>query len=127
MAAARHHGVQFLLAHRISHDAHLASQGAPPWALQWAFGWPVAFLDELRRNFRDSVVKEMIVRRELSHVLASLAAGGVRPLLFKGAALAFTHYPAPPTRPRVDADLLIVPAEVQAATGILERLGYRHR
>ncbi|HTM27269.1 MAG TPA: nucleotidyltransferase family protein [Vicinamibacterales bacterium] len=57
-------------------------------------------------------------------VIAALAAAGVSPLLFKGAALAHRHYPESWLRPRVDTDLLIRASERNAAASVLERLGY---
>lgn len=73
-----------------------------------------------------AVATELVLRKELGHVLAALDAAGVRTLVFKGAALAFTHYAQPSDRPRVDADLLIVPDQREAAVRTLEQLGYRH-
>jgi len=40
-------------------------------------------------------------------MVAALGAAGVRVVLFKGAALAYTHYPAPHLRVRADTDLLV--------------------
>lgn len=74
---------------------------------------------------RDATVVEPIVRRELQHTLAALDTEGVRPLLFKGAPLAFTHYPAPALRPCRDVDVLVRPHEIGITTTTLERLGYR--
>lgn len=71
-----------------------------------------------------TVATELVLRRELQAVLADLDAAGVRTLVFKGAALAFTHYPTPAARPRIDADLLIAPQDRERATGVLERRGY---
>jgi hypothetical protein len=62
---------------------------------------------------------------ELRRVLAALHDAGIRPLLFKGAALAFSHYPDPSLRPRADADLLVYPDAIASACAILERLDYR--
>ncbi|MFO1316204.1 MAG: nucleotidyltransferase family protein [Burkholderiales bacterium] len=64
-------------------------------------------------------------RNALRHALAALAAAGIHPLLAKGAALAYSHYATPALRPRVDDDLLVTPAETQAAAHILFDLGYR--
>jgi hypothetical protein len=53
-----------------------------------------------------------------------LSAAGVRVLLFKGAALAHTHYPAPHVRVRADTDLLVSVSDVRALEDVLGRLGY---
>lgn len=71
------------------------------------------------------VATELVLRRELGDVLAAFEAGGVRTLVFKGAALGFTHYAVPAARPRIDADLLVRPEDREAASRTLERLGYR--
>jgi hypothetical protein len=60
-------------------------------------------------------------------VLDALHDGGIAPLLFKGTALAYTHYPEPPLRPRFDTDVLIDAAQVDLAGATLERLGYTRR
>jgi hypothetical protein len=62
---------------------------------------------------------------ELAAVLRALAADGVRAIVFKGAALAHTHYPAPHVRVRADCDLLVAEEEVPALEKVLARLGYK--
>jgi len=73
---------------------------------------------------RDHAVAEQIGRRELRNVLGALRHEGIRPLLFKGAALAFTHYPDPALRPHVDVDLLVRAHDVRMADEVFSRLGY---
>ena len=63
--------------------------------------------------------------RELQAALAALEAGGIEPIVFKGAALAHTHYPESWLRPRLDADLLIAPGQRWRASEILIALGYQ--
>jgi hypothetical protein len=63
--------------------------------------------------------------RELQAALAALEAGGIEPIVFKGAALAHTHYPQTWLRPRRDADLLIAPEQRGRAAEILIALGYQ--
>jgi hypothetical protein len=58
-------------------------------------------------------------------VLAALHERNVHPLLLKGAAVAFTHYPDPTLRPRADTDLLVAEDQQHSACEILEQLGYR--
>jgi hypothetical protein len=85
--------------------------------------------EPIRQRFKEALhagaAVEQIRRRELRRVLDGLAEAGVQPLLFKGAALAFTHYPDPVLRPSVDADVLVRAAEVPDAARALEQLGYR--
>ena len=73
---------------------------------------------------REAVATELVARRELTQVAATLAATGLHPLVFKGAALAFTHYPFPASRPRVDVDLLMSADAARRAVSIFASLGY---
>ncbi len=86
--------------------------------------WPRSLRDELAREVRAETARELVRRHEIVGVLDALAAGGVRPVLFKGAPLAYSVYPAPAARPRGDTDLLIPHAHVAAARRILADRGY---
>ena len=108
---ARDHGVHLLVAER------LGQPDAPEGCLE-----PTRAL--FARVLREEAAVEQITRRELREVLGRFGDEGVRPLLFKGAALAFTHYPRPVLRPRLDADLLVTAADVPRAAAVLGRLGY---
>jgi hypothetical protein len=62
---------------------------------------------------------------ELRTVTATLASiAGAEPIVFKGAALAHSHYPFSWLRPRLDTDVLISPSSVAAALVALEAIGY---
>jgi len=99
-AAAREHGVEWLVAVRTGRiDDEARAE---------------VVLDELRVH-------------ELNRVLASLEQHGLEPVVFKGAALAHTHYQASWTRPRVDADVLVSPEGRDRATACLQCLGYAPR
>jgi hypothetical protein len=63
--------------------------------------------------------------RELRRVLGRLEAAGLAPLVFKGAALAHTHYPQSWMRPRLDTDILIAPESRARAIEILRDHGYQ--
>jgi hypothetical protein len=66
-----------------------------------------------------------IVReREVTRVLAALAATSIEPLVIKGAHLAVTLYPSADRRPRVDTDLLIKESDREQTGVALEALGY---
>jgi Uncharacterised nucleotidyltransferase len=71
-----------------------------------------------------ALLDELAVR-ELQAALTALEAQGIEPIVFKGAALAHTHYPESWLRPRLDADLLIAPAQRRRAFDILHGLGYQ--
>jgi hypothetical protein len=108
---ARHHGVHLLIADR------LAKQGTLD-------ACPLAFQERLRSAIRNQVAMDEVARDELRRVLAALAGVQVHPILFKGAALAYSHYSDPSLRPRADADLLIDDALIASASKVLETLGY---
>jgi hypothetical protein len=90
--------------------------------------------DEVPRDFREELVArvrceqsvELARRTELTHALESLRSAGVSALLFKGAALAYTHYSSPHLRPRCDSDLLIADRDRGRVLEVLERIGYEH-
>jgi hypothetical protein len=68
---------------------------------------------------------EMLRRREIVRVLDALGTRGLRPLLVKGSALAYTLYDDPSLRPRFDTDLLVRKEEAAAAEEVMRALGYR--
>jgi putative nucleotidyltransferase-like protein len=78
----------------------------------------------MRSDPRQVLLDELAVR-ELQAALVALEAGGIEPIVFKGAALAHTHYPQTWLRPRLDADLLIAPEHRWRASEILVGLGYQ--
>ena len=86
------------------------------------FGDAAAGLDDERA----AAVTDAVRTGELRSVIDALtAADGVAPIIFKGAALAHSHYRAPWLRPRLDTDLLISPSRIASATAALEGLGYQ--
>jgi len=111
LAAATDHGVAPLVASRLT---RLPGTPCPPWVRE-----------PFEAALRDQAVEEQVTRLETRRLLDALATAGLSPLLFKGGALAFTHYDDPALRPRVDLDLLVRPAEVRAASATLTALGYR--
>lgn len=86
--------------------------------------WPVEFIQTFQRAERDAVTVDCLRHVELAAVLAELGSAGVRVAVFKGAALAQTHYPAPHLRVRLDTDLLVAASDVRALEDVLGRLGY---
>jgi hypothetical protein len=88
-------------------------------------GWSDGFADAIRPRCAAEAALSAVRARELRTVLDALHAAGTRPLLIKGAALEWTHYPAAGTRPRADTDLLIDEADRDAVRGAVEALGYQ--
>ena len=65
------------------------------------------------------------MERQLREIIEAFQEQGVRVLVLRGPALAFSLYPDPAVRPSGDLDLLVMPEQVIQARGILESLGYR--
>ena len=107
LASAGEHGVLPLLA-----DAAAVAR------------WDVDLLAAMRPSVAAETALAMLREPELRRVLSSLAAAGVTPLLLKGAHLAFTVYPTPDRRPRLDTDLLVREGDRGALKECLAALGY---
>jgi hypothetical protein len=108
---------------------HLKEQGVGPllyWLLrqrQLLESQPACVREQLTQSYREEAILEPFRRDEAARVLDALAAAGVGALLFKGTALAYTCYPEPVLRPRLDTDLLIRRGDVETASRVFERLG----
>jgi hypothetical protein len=85
---------------------------------------PPAQRDALRDEAMRAAAGELLWRRELERLLRALSAEGIVPVVLKGTALAYTLYPAPHLRPRIDLDLLVPPAAREQAARALEQAGY---
>jgi hypothetical protein len=85
--------------------------------------WP-GLADAFERAERHALSVDCVRQAELATVIHELDTAGVGPLLFKGAAVAHTHYPAPHIRVRADSDLLVPDGELRVLDGVLRRLGY---
>ena len=110
---AREHRVEHLAAWRI---------GARNGGLEAWFG---AAADTLRDEARTLSVVDAVRNREIAAVLACLTAvPGAQPLLFKGAALAHSHYPHSWLRARLDTDILVSPSSTASVCEALHALGY---
>jgi hypothetical protein len=79
---------------------------------------------QISEQVRAAAILDEVDVRELNRVLAGLEAHGIAPLVFKGAALAHTHYQASWLRPRVDNDLLIAGSQRRLVIDVLYSLGY---
>ncbi len=80
---------------------------------------------ELATERRAAVALEALREAELRRVLTTLTGAGVRGVLFKGAAIARTHYRSPELRVRSDTDVLVPAERTEDAARALESLGYR--
>ena len=73
---------------------------------------------------RAAATRDLFIQRDMQMVLDALSAHGVRTLVMKGSALAYTVYEEPWLRPRTDTDLLIDRADLDAAARALSACGY---
>jgi putative nucleotidyltransferase-like protein len=109
--SAERHGVAALL-YRTLRDAQLLDDQ------------PAAVRERLTRDARNAMMLEAIRHDEVRRVLDTLAADGVAPLLFKGAALAHVCYAEPWLRSRTDTDLLIRGEDRDRTSAALAQAGY---
>ena len=80
--------------------------------------------EELRHEERVEAIRDTLRVRELLRVVAALDAAGCEPVVFKGAALALTHYEESWRRPRLDSDVIVDPGSRARAASTLATLGY---
>lgn len=106
-----YHGVEALLHQRL------------PEALGGELGWPRSVLEACRGVAVSQAMWEMRHKEILGRLLARIADAGVRPILFKGTALAYSLYPAPFLRTRGDTDLLIPDQAREQVCEALESVG----
>ena len=90
----------------------------------YAERWPEPLRGTLRRGAAAQALVSELANTELRRVVDALGEAGIRAVLIKGAALAFTHYRRPHLRPRTDTDLVIDGAQRDAVAEILMALGY---
>ncbi len=88
---------------------------------------PPALHAALRGHYYTAVGDAELLTRELAAVLDILAAAGVTPIIFKGAALAFTAYPDPVCRPMGDLDLWLTDEAMPRGQAALGAAGYRQQ
>jgi len=89
-----------------------------------ADGWPRRVIDDLARAAHAEDARELLRQREITAVLVALSDADVRPILLKGAPLAYSLYPTPASRPRIDCDLLIPHESIPAVRQAMVALGY---
>jgi len=93
-------------------------------ALKLEASLPSDAQQRLRHHHLIEAARCLLRERELGTVLRTLNDVGVTPVLFKGAALAYTVYPDPICRPMGDVDLWISQSDMPRAQSALERCGY---
>jgi hypothetical protein len=111
LESTRRHDIQPVICQRLADTGQLAA-------------WPTAVQRQLKDELFGQTALKLSRAGELRRVLAALARRQVFPLLMKGAALSFTHYPTPALRPHTDADLLLEENDLETARQALKPLGY---
>jgi hypothetical protein len=86
--------------------------------------WPPAVLQSCRDSAVGQVMWELRHRALLTETLSQLAAASIRPVLFKGTALAYTLYPEGVLRSRGDTDFIIPPQAQSIVANTLSALGF---
>ncbi len=85
---------------------------------------PAGIVIALRRRASAEAVRDLVREVDLRQLVDAFDRAGVAALLIKGADVAYSQYPRPDLRPRLDTDLLIEPGAHARAVGVLEQLGY---
>lgn len=86
--------------------------------------WPPEVRHALARASRNATAVELLRRRELVAVLDMLEAHDIRPVLLKGAPLAYAAYTTPASRPHDDVDLMLRRNDIERVAHLLADRGY---
>lgn len=81
--------------------------------------------DALTVLARNEAAADIIRVAETRRLLRGLHDAGIRVLIFKGGALAFSHYASPHLRPRDDIDILVEESQLPVLDTVAGALGYR--
>lgn len=85
---------------------------------------PPQIQESLEHRSRNAAAVEMARASDLTELNATLVQAGLTALLLKGGALAYTHYPEPHLRTRVDTDIFINPGEIRQVRSLLIKQDY---
>lgn len=112
---ATQHGVLSLLHERLTRDPDSGK------------GWPQTILPACHAGVLTQAMWELHHRALLQEVFSTLAAVGIRPVIFKGTALAYTLYRKGTLRSRSDTDFIIPPHARALVADTLIRLGFERQ
>ena len=84
-------------------------------------------LADLQRAYYTAIADSELLTHELQRVLAALHTAAVTPVVFKGAAFAYTTYPLPACRPMGDIDFWVPASNMAQAVRVLMDVGYATR
>jgi hypothetical protein len=86
---------------------------------------PLPLRVQARELAHQALATDLLSEAALRLLLEAFHDAAVTALLMKGVMLAYTHYPRPDLRPRLDADLVISAADRRRAHDVLIALGYQ--
>jgi len=112
---AQYHGVLSLVHDRFQRAPNLGK------------AWPSSVTSSCRNAAIPRAMWELRHRHLLQRVLAALASQGVQPVLFKGTALAYSHYSESALRTRGDTDLIIAPDALTQTAPALADHGFQRQ
>ncbi len=108
---AKRHRVQALTYRRIA-------------ARHWMPTVPEPVALALRDAYQKSALRNALLLRQTSHLVAALSNAGISTMLLKGLHLASQVYPEPALRSMADLDIMVQRAQLKAAVQVLVREGY---
>jgi len=85
---------------------------------------PAGLAARLRERAQGHIATDLAREAALRELVGAFDGAGLAALVVKGAMLAYSHYPRPDLRPRLDSDVLIAERDCRAAHELLVRLGY---
>lgn len=88
--------------------------------------WPGEIRARLKRTSLHHAAHDLAAESKTRDLLTKLQASGIRPIVLKGTAIAYTHYSEKSTRTRGDIDLLFQRSELSRAFRIMEAQGYEY-
>ena len=87
-------------------------------------GWPAPVVSRLRQQALGQGMWELRNKLVVTSLIEALAQAGVRAILLKGTALAYSLYADPAERCRGDTDILVAPAQLTRSRSVLEARGF---
>ncbi len=88
--------------------------------------WPADIRGRARKAAFHHAAHDLAVEAKIHRLLTRLQESGIRPIVLKGSAIAYTHYRQYGARTRGDIDLLFPRSKLAAAFRILEAEGYEY-
>jgi hypothetical protein len=85
---------------------------------------PAALREHFQTEASRHAAMDLLREAELHSLVKNVSGAPIGALLMKGAQLAYSHYPRPDLRPRLDTDLLIPERAAPVMRAALEQLGY---